>query len=316
MELFPKVEPFHKDFLKVSKLHTLYFEEVGNPKGKPVVFLHGGPGGGLSETYRQFFDPEFYRIILFDQRGCGQSTPHAELRENTTWDLVEDIETLRVHLGVEKWLIFGGSWGSTLALCYAIKHPNSVVGLILRGIFLVRKKEIQWFYQEGASKIFPDVWEKYLEPIPENKRQDLVRAYYESLISDDLPKRLAAARAWSTWEAATSHLEIEEEAIEEFEQEEFALAFARIECHYFYHNAWIPTDEWILEEASSVLRDIPTSIVHGRYDVVCPVENAWELKKALPHAELRISPKAGHAALEPETRESLLEFTEKAKSWF
>lgn len=312
-ELFPAIEPRQSGFLKVSEIHSLYWEECGNPQGQPVVFLHGGPGGGVAPDHRRFFDPETYRIILFDQRGSGQSTPCAELRENTTWDLVADIETIREMLQIDKWTVFGGSWGSTLALTYAITHPERVKGLILRGIFLCRPSEIKWFYQEGASHIFPDVWDEYLKPIPENERQDLVKAYYKYLTHEDSAVRLRAAKAWSKWEAATSRLYIDANAIDEFEDPEYALSFARIECHYFTNNAFFETNNWILENISKI-RHLPCLIVQGRYDVVCPAKSAWELHKAWPEAEFKIIADAGHSAMEPGIRATLVEATEKFKS--
>jgi proline iminopeptidase len=297
-EAYPNIEPHKTGRLRVSELHEIYFEESGNPNGDPVVFVHGGPGGGSSPKNRRYFDPSHYRIILFDQRGCGQSKPHAELRENTTWDLVADMEQLRTHLKIEKWHVFGGSWGSTLSLAYAETHPQRVKTLCLRGIFLCRPKEIQWFYQKGASFIFPDFWEKYLAPIPVSERGDLVKAFYQRLTSDDRETRINAARAWSVWEGSTSRLHPDQELMHDFDDPEFAIAFARIECHYFINNAFFKTDNWLLENVSK-LKGIPTEIVHGRYDVVCPVENAWELKKAFPEAKLHIVPDAGHSAMEP-----------------
>ncbi len=312
-KLYPITEPFQTGRLKVSDLHEIYFEEVGNPKGPAVVFLHGGPGGGISATYRQFFDPKFYRIILFDQRGSGLSTPHAELKENTTWDLVSDIEKLREKLSIEKWIVFGGSWGSTLALVYAETHPEKVKALVLRGIFLCRPQEIKWFYQEGASRIFPDAWEHYLKPIPESERSDFVAAYYKRLTSSDTKVRLEAAKAWSIWEASTSKLIPDLDLIEKFGGDEFALAFARIECHYFTHGIFLKSPNWILENAKQ-LRNIPIEIVHGRYDVVCPIENAWDLKKQAPHAKLHIIEDAGHSALEFGIANKLVELMDELKS--
>lgn len=305
-DFFPEIEPYNKGFLKVSEIHNLYYEEVGNPNGKPVVFLHGGPGGGVSPDHRRFFDPAIYRIVLFDQRGSGQSTPCAELRENTTWDLVNDIERLRHFLKIEKWVVFGGSWGSTLALAYAITHPAKVKALILRGIFLCRSSEIKWFYQEGASQIFPDVWDDYLKPIPKNERHDMVSAYYKRLTDSNPEIRLEAAKAWSKWEAATSRLFVDPQAIEEFDDPEFALSFARIECHYFKNGAFFSTPNWILENIEKI-RHIPGFIVQGRYDVVCPATSAWELHKAWPEAKFTIISNAGHAASEPGTRSALIE---------
>lgn len=309
MEQYPEIEPYKTGRLRVSDLHEIYYEESGNPNGDPVVFVHGGPGGGSSPKNRRYFNPGHYRIILFDQRGCGQSKPHAELRENTTWDLVADMEKLREHLGVDRWHVFGGSWGSTLSLAYAETHPGRTKTLCLRGIFLCRKKEIDWFYQKGASFIFPDFWEKYLEPIPVEERGDLVKAYYKRLTSEDKTVRLQAARAWSVWEGSTSRLYPDDELMHNFEDPEFATAFARIECHYFTNNAFFKTDNWLLENVSA-LKGIPVEIVHGRYDVVCPIENAWELKKALPTAKLHIIPDAGHSAMEPGILSKLVEIME------
>lgn len=313
--LFPEIEPFESGFLPVSELHTLYYEQVGNPNGKPILFLHGGPGGGLHPIYRRYFDPQFYRVILFDQRGCGQSTPHAELRENDTWALVGDIEKLRERLGVEQWVVFGGSWGSTLSLAYAVTHPERVLGLILRGIFLCRQWEIGWFYQDGASHIYPDAWENYLKPIPPEERGDLVRAFYRRLTSEDEQVRLEAARAWSIWEAATSKLYQDQKAMQDFEDPQRALAFARIECHYFVNSAFMPSDTYLLEKAKTI-QHIPTRIVQGRYDIVCPIQTAWELSKAMPQADLRIIQDAGHSMTEPGTMRELLRATEDFKTLY
>ncbi|MFM6929411.1 MAG: prolyl aminopeptidase [Bdellovibrio sp.] len=313
-DFYPEIEPYNKGFLKVSEIHNLYFEECGNPQGKPVVFLHGGPGGGVAPDHRRFFDPKVYRIILFDQRGSGQSTPCAELRENTTWDLISDTEKIRTHLNIDKWVVFGGSWGSTLALAYAITHPEMVKALVLRGIFLCRPSEIKWFYQEGASHIFPDVWDEYLKPIPENERHDMVSAYYKRLTHTDSHIRLEAAKAWSKWEAATSRLFVDKTAIDEFDDPEFALSFARIECHYFTNNAFFETNNWLLENIQKI-RHIPGFIVQGRYDVVCPATSSWELHKAWPEAQYTIIPDAGHAAAEPGTRSALIEATDACKKF-
>lgn len=295
---YPASEPYKTGRLKVSDLHEVYFECVGTPQGQPVLFLHGGPGGGIEPSHRTYFNPKKFNAVLLDQRGCGRSTPYADLRENTTWDLIADIEKLRVHLGIEKWIVFGGSWGSTLSLLYAETHPERVTGLVLRGIFLCRKKEIDWFYQSGASRLFPDYWDPYRDEIPENERHDMVAAYHKRLTSADRKVRLSAARAWSTWEGATSRLIPKEQFIEGFGQDEFAEAFARIECHYFTNGIWMRTDNQIIEDVGRI-RHIPCDIVHGRYDVVCPIENAWELKKAYPEARLHIIPDAGHSAKEP-----------------
>lgn len=311
-DFFPEIEPFKTDRLKVSELHEIYFEQVGNPQGRPVIFLHGGPGGGINSDHRRFFDPKHYHIILFDQRGCGRSTPHAELRENTTWDLVKDIEKLRVLLGIEKWQVFGGSWGSTLALTYAVIHPERVSALILRGIFLCRPSELNWFYQEGASHIFPDFWEGYLKEIAESERKNMFQAYYQRLTSPDETVRLSAARAWSKWESATSYLLVKPSAIEEFDEPQKALAFARIECHYFVNKAFFPTDNYLLENIHKI-RTIPGHIVQGRYDVVCPVTSAWALHRAWPESTIDIISDAGHAASEPGIRSALIAATERFK---
>jgi proline iminopeptidase len=308
--LYPEIEPYRTGRLKVSDLHEIYFEECGNPKGKPVLFVHGGPGGGTDPNQRRFFDPDAYRIILFDQRGCGKSTPYAELRENTTWDLVRDMERLRGELGIDKWQVFGGSWGSTLALAYAETHPERVTELVLRGIFLLRKREIDWFYQEGASYLFPDAWEDYLAPIPESERGDLLHAYYERLTSSDAKVRQEAARAWSVWEARTSCLMPNEELIRKNAGDEYSLAFARIECHYFVNKAFMQRDGQLLDDVGKI-RHIPAVIVQGRYDVVCPMESAWALHKAWPEADFRIVQDAGHAAAEPGTLHELVSATDR-----
>jgi proline iminopeptidase len=312
LDYFPAIEPFEKGRLKVSDLHELYYEQSGNPGGRPVIFLHGGPGGGTNPDHRRFFDPAHYRIILLDQRGAGQSTPSAELRENTTWDLVEDIEKLRKKLEIESWLVFGGSWGSTLALAYAITHPARVRALILRGIFLCRPSEIQWFYQEGASQIFPDVWDEYLKPVAPIDRNQMVKAYWKLLNDPDFNVRLNAARAWSKWEAATSRLLTDPKAVEDFDEPRLAIAFASIECHYFMNNAFFDTPNWLLENIAKI-RHIPGYIVQGRYDVVCPARSAWDLHKAWPEAKLTFVADAGHAAGEPGTRSALIEATNNCK---
>ncbi|MEL6246860.1 MAG: prolyl aminopeptidase [Cyanobacteria bacterium J06554_6] len=309
-QLYPPIEPYRQSQLSVSTLHRLYFEESGNPTGKPVVFLHGGPGGGTVPLYRQFFDPARWRIILFDQRGCGQSTPHAELEGNTTWDLVADIERLRSHLQIPTWTVFGGSWGSTLALAYAQTHPERCDGLILRGIFMLRRKEIRWFYQEGASYLFPDAWEHYLAPIPETERGDLISAYYQRLTSPDPAVRQTAAKAWSIWEASTSKLIADPDLIEKFSGDAFADAFARIECHYFIHGGFFSPDDQLLHNVHKI-RHIPTIIVQGRYDVVCPMTSAWELHRAWPEAELVVVPDAGHSATEAGITAALVAATDR-----
>lgn len=308
--LYPPIEPYDEGMLAVSPLHTIYYEQCGNPNGKPVVFLHGGPGGGVVPDYRRFFDPQAYRIVLFDQRGSGKSTPHAELRENSTWHLVSDIETLRKHVGVDTWMVFGGSWGSTLSLAYAQTHPDRVRELVLRGIFLCRPSEIRWFYQEGANSIFPDMWEQYVNAIPEAERGDMLGAYHRRLTSDDEAVRLEAARAWSVWEGSTSKLYQDPASIDHFSDAEFALAFARIECHYFMNNAFFNADNYLIENIDKI-RHIPAVIVQGRYDVVCPMTSAWDLHRAWPEAELSITPDAGHAATEPGNVAALVAATDR-----
>jgi proline iminopeptidase len=312
-DFYPEIQPYETGRLQVTNLHNIYYEQVGNPNGAPIVFLHGGPGGGLDKDHRRYFDPQHYRIILFDQRGCGQSTPFAELRENTTWDLVNDIETLRKKLNIEKWIVFGGSWGSTLALAYAVTHPEKVKALVLRGIFLCRPSEIKWFYQEGASHIFPDYWDKYFHYIPAEERSDFVKAYYKRLTSENEDTRLEAARIWSQWESATSYLKVKEEAIASYFDAQKALPFARIECHYFINNAFFKTDNYLLEQVERI-KNIPGVIVQGRYDVVCPARSAWDLHKAWPISKLVIVPDAGHAASEPGIRNELILATDSFKN--
>jgi proline iminopeptidase len=308
--LYPPIEPYRTGRLRVSEVHEIYFEESGNAQGKPVLFLHGGPGFGTEAGHRRFFDPGAYRIVLFDQRGCGKSTPHASLVDNTTWHLVSDIEALRTHLGVERWQVFGGSWGSTLALAYAETHPARVTELVLRGIFLVRQSEIAWFYQRGASALYPDAWEKYVEPIPEEERGDLLRAFHRRLTHDQPDVRMRAARAWSVWEGSTSSLLPNRALLDKTAGDEFAIAFARIECHYFVNSAWIDAERDLLANVPRI-RHIPAVIVQGRYDVVCPMETAWALHRAWPEAELRVVKDAGHAATEPGNVHELVEATDR-----
>ena len=307
--LYPEIDAYKTGRLKVSELHELYFEESGNPEGKPVLFLHGGPGAGTEPKQRRFFDPKRYRVVLFDQRGSGKSTPHACLEENTTWDLVDDIERLRTHLGIERWQVFGGSWGSTLALAYAEKHPERVSELVLRGIFMLRRWELSWFYQEGASRLFPDAWEKYLAPIPLAERSDLMRAYHRRLTGDNASERQAAARAWSIWEAATSYFKTNPDQVARAGEDEFSLAFARIESHYFHHRGFFEPETQLLDDAHKI-RHIPAVIVHGRYDVVCPLQNAWDLSLALPQAKLQVVADSGHSAFEPGITHALVEATD------
>jgi proline iminopeptidase len=308
--LYPPIEPFRTGTLRASELHTLYHEEVGSPAGRPVVFLHGGPGGGLDDDYRRYFDPSRWRVVLFDQRGCGKSTPHAELRENTTWTLVADIERLRERLGIERWVVFGGSWGSTLALAYAETHPDRCLGLILRGVFLLRRKELLWFYQDGASWLFPDAWDEYLAPIPEVERGDLMSAYYRRLTSEDPGVRMRAARAWSIWEASTSKLHPDPKLVERFSGDRFAEAFARIECHYFVNGAFLRTDTQLLDDVPRIAH-LPGVIVQGRYDVVCPAASAWELHKRWPGSALRLVGDAGHSISEPGIVDALIQATDE-----
>lgn len=307
--LYPEIEPFNRGRLRVSSIHEIYFEESGNPEGQPVVVLHGGPGGGSSPTLRRFHDPLHYRIVTFDQRGCGRSTPHAELEQNTTWDLVADMEVLRHHLKIDSWQVFGGSWGSTLALAYALTHPAAVRQLILRGIFTVRKSEIDWFYQHGASMLFPEQWESYIAPIPEEERHDLVAAHHRRLTGADRDLRLASARAWSQWEGATLSLLPDPAREASFGEDQFAIAFASIECHYFINRGFFPEDGWLIANAHR-LRDIPGVIIQGRYDVVTPPATAHALHKAWPEARFEVIPDAGHAAAEPGTLDALIRATD------
>lgn len=306
--LFPKLKPFNSFQLQVSRLHTLHVEEAGTKGATPVVFIHGGPGGGIEASHYQNFDPKRWHIIHFDQRGAGQSTPHACLDENTTWDLVADIETIRKRMNFDKWHVFGGSWGSTLALAYAIEHPDQVLSLTLRGIFMLRKSEIDWYYQAGAHNIYPDAWEDYLAPIPENERGDLVSAYHKRLTSENPAIQLEAAKAWSVWEGSTSKLLPDAEKIADFGKDAFATAFARIECHYFINGGFFETDAWILENVDKI-RHIPAVIVQGRYDMPCPMRSAWDLHKAWPEAKFHIVQDAGHASTESGIARALVDAT-------
>ncbi|MFE2961729.1 prolyl aminopeptidase [Nocardia tengchongensis] len=315
--LYPAIEPYEQGMLDVGDGQSLYYEVSGNPDGKPAVFLHGGPGGGTAPYHRQFFDPAAYRIVLFDQRGCGHSTPHiadgAGLEHNTTWDLVADIEWLRTHLGVQQWLVFGGSWGSTLALSYAQTHPERVTELVLRGIFLLRRKEIDWYYNGSAGYVYPDEWEKFLAPVPEADRgRDLVEVYHGLLHSPDSALATDAAVAWSTWEGATSSLLPQPDRVTETADPRFALAFARIENHYFVNHGFL--DEGQLLRDIDRIAHLPGVIVQGRYDVVCPATSAWDLHRAWPGSELHLVADAGHAALEPGITHHLVEATDKYRT--
>lgn len=314
--LYPPIEPFESGMLDVGDGQLVYWETCGNPSGKPVVFLHGGPGGGCSTDHRRFFDPERYRIVLFDQRGCGRSLPHAsapeaDLSTNTTWHLVADIERLRGHLGIETWQVFGGSWGSTLALAYAQTHPDRVTELVLRGIFTLRQSEINWFYQEGASHLFPDVWEEYLGVIPTNERGDLVAAYHRRLFDADPAVHTPAGVAWTVWENSTIRLIPDAESISEARTDEAsAVAFARIENHYFSNGGWLE-DGQLIRDAAEKLAGIPGVIVQGRYDVCTPARTAWDLHRAWPDAQFEMIPDAGHAASEPGIIDALVRATDR-----
>ncbi|HWG77105.1 MAG TPA: prolyl aminopeptidase [Steroidobacteraceae bacterium] len=310
--LYPSIRPYQRAHLRVSALHEIYYEQSGNRAGKAALFLHGGPGGATEPAMRRFFDPRRYRIVLFDQRGCGQSHPHGELRENTTWDLVADIEALREHLGIERWLVFGGSWGSTLALAYAQRHPERVSELVLRGIFLLRRSELEWFYEnpQGAGSLFPDLWERYVQPIPTAERAHLMHAYYRRLTSPDAATRREAAHAWSCWEGATSFLRTNSAYVAKFDDADYASAFARIEAHYFVNGGFLEHEDQLLRDVGR-MRHIPGVIVQGRYDVVCPLRSAWDLHCAWPEAQLRIVPDAGHSAFEPGITRELLAATDR-----
>lgn len=308
-DLYPKIKPYAKHNIAVDGPHLLYVEESGNPQGIPVLFVHGGPGAGCSPYHRCYFDPEKYRIVLFDQRGCGHSTPHASLEKNTTQDLIADIERIRAELGIKQWLLFGGSWGSTLSLVYAESYPENVLGLILRGIFLCRPHEIHWFYQQGASHIFPDYWQDFAKPIAAAERENMVAAYYRKLTSENELECMAAAKAWSKWEGRTSTLHPSKTVVEQFSEPHNALSIARIECHYFMHDSFLEPDQ-ILRDAGR-LADIPGVIVQGRYDVVCPMQSAWELHQLWGAAELQIIPDAGHSAMETGIIDALVRATDE-----
>ncbi len=296
--LYPAIEPYAHGMLDVGDGHQIYFEQCGNPRGKPVAIVHGGPGGGANATMRRFHDPQRYRIILFDQRGCGRSRPHASLDANTTWHLVSDMERLRRHIGVERWQLFGGSWGSTLALAYAQSHPERVLDMVLRGIFLLRHAELRWFYQDGCSWIYPEAFEDFKRLIPPEEQGDLISAYYKRLTDPDRDVQIAAARAWSIWEGSTLSMVQDPERVKLFGADSYAIAFARIECHYFMHAGFFDRDDELLHRMSRI-RHIPATLIHGRYDVVTPLKNAYDLSRAWPEADLRIVPDAGHAMTEP-----------------
>lgn len=310
--LYSEIEPFNTGFLKVSEIHTLYYEEVGNPSGVPVIYLHGGPGGQVGMLSRRYFDPTFYHIILFDQRGCGKSKPIANITDNTTEHLIADMERLRTHLNIEQWLLFGGSWGSTLALAYAIAHSDRVTGIILRGIFLARPFEVQWLYQAGASTVYPDAFEHFLEPIPKEEQHDLVKAYLPRLTTDDDATRIKAAREWSRWEGSISKL-IPNPGPSRFESHDDALSISRIECHYFNNNSFFPTENYLLENIKKI-KKIKGIIVQGRYDMVCPMRTAWDLHKAWPEAEFNIIPDGGHSITDPNMLQALINATELFKT--
>ena len=302
--LYPQIKPYARHDLAVDETHTLYVDESGSPEGLPVVFIHGGPGAGCDAASRCYFDPNLYRIVTFDQRGCGRSTPHASLENNTTWDLVADLERIRQHLGIDKWVLFGGSWGSTLSLAYAQTHPERVHALILRGIFLCRPQEFQWFYQEGASRLFPDYWQDYLAPIPQEEQGDLMQAFYKRLTGADQIAQMHAAKAWSCWEGRTATLRPNPQVVERFAESHRALSIARIECHYFVNGAFLEPDQ-LLRDMPKIAH-LPGIIVHGRYDVICPLDNAWALHQAWPNSELQIIREAGHAAAEPGITDALV----------
>jgi proline iminopeptidase len=309
--LYVETEPFDSSWMHTGGAHEIYYEVCGARHGKPVVVLHGGPGGAINPTMRRFFDPTRWRVALFDQRGCGRSHPHASLEDNTTWDLVEDIERLRLRLGVEKWTVFGGSWGSTLALAYAIRHPQRVAGLILRGVFLLTERELRWFYQDGASMLFPDAWARFVAPIPPDERHDLMAAYHRRLTDPDRRVQAAAAAAWSQWEGDTLSLRGPQARPAKFGEVDFAIAFARIESHFFANRGFFDEDGWILKNIDAV-RGIPGWIVQGRFDVVTPLESAWALKQAWPEAHFEVIWDAGHASTEPGIIDALVRATDQA----
>ena len=302
--LFPQIKPYARHDLAVEQPHVLYVDESGSPEGLPVVFIHGGPGSGCDAHSRCYFDPNLYRIVTFDQRGCGRSTPHASLENNTTWKLVEDLEAIREHLGIDKWVLFGGSWGSTLALAYAQTHPDRVHALILRGVFLARQQEIDWFYQAGASRLFPDYWQDYVAPIPLDERDNILAAFHKRLTGPDQIAQMHAAKAWSTWEGRCATLRPNPQVVDRFAEPHRALSIARIECHYFMNNAFLEDNQLIRDMPK--IAHLPAIIVHGRYDVICPLDNAWELHQNWPGSELQVIREAGHSAAEPGIADALV----------
>lgn len=307
-DLYPPINPYDVGHLRVSDVHELYYEQSGNPNGKPVIFLHGGPGGGTDPKHRRFWDPKHYRIVLIDQRGCGKSRPHASLLDNTTGHLISDIEALRTHLGIDKWQVFGGSWGSTLSVAYAEQHPDRVTELVLRGIFMFTDAEMDWFYAGGTARLFPDAWADFIAPIPEDERDNLIGAYHKRLTSDDPEVQAKYAKAWSIYECRVATLLEDPDILISCEDSRFTLPFARIECHYFQHDGFLDRKNQLLEDTPKI-RHIPTTIVHGRYDVICPVSNAWQLHKLLPDSKLVIVPEAGHSAFERGIASALVDAT-------
>ncbi len=305
--LFPAIQPDSHFYLQVSSQHELYIELCGNAAGIPVIFLHGGPGACCEAVHRRFFDPEKYRIILFDQRGCGKSRPHASLHQNTTQHLIDDMEKIRQKLGIEKWVLFGGSWGSTLALAYAQSHPDRVLGMVLRGIFLCRQQDLSWLYEYGTSRLFPDAWDAFLQPIPEQERQDMIAAYHRRLTSDNELERMASAKAWSIWEGSTATLRPNGQVLDYFADPHMALSIARIECHYFINRGFLQENQ--LLDNMDRISHIPGFIVHGRYDAICPIDQAYALNAQWPESQLKIIPDAGHAASEPGIAQALVEST-------
>ncbi len=308
--LYPEIEPYNSGMLRVSETHEIYFEECGNPNGKPVVYLHGGPGAGCRDEFRRYFDPRAYRIVLFDQRGCGRSRPHASLLDNTTWHSVSDIEALREHCRIDQWQVFGGSWGSTLGLAYAQTHPGRVTELVMRGLFTLRRSELLWFYQDGASHVYPDFWEGYVAPIPEDERDDLMAAYYKRLTGDDKAAQLECARAWARWEFSAISLWPDPERHADVDSDPFAVAFARIECHYFVNGGFFDPDDQLIRNLHKI-KHIPCVLIQGRYDMCTPARTAWDIHKAWPEADFKLVGDAGHAGSEPGIVHELISATDR-----